>query len=378
MSAHLVHGMGTENVAPDWPALTGAETDTLLRRYPEAGGAARLLWLSPRPLSAAGVVETVRGGTVFVKRHHRSVRTVGGLLEEHGFLAHLRQRGAPVVRVLADAAGRTAVADGEWTYELHTLGDGEDLYQDAISWSPFADLAHARAAGRALAALHQAAEGYDAPHRAPQPLVAGFSVFAAPDPFAAVEQYAADRPAVAAQLAGRAWRADLERWHLPFHEHLRPHLADIEPLWTHNDLHASNLLWSGGERAEVATILDFGLADRAYAIHDLATAIERNAVEWLALEAKGPDAVHADAAVALVEGYLEIRKLTDAERVALPDLLALSHTDYALSELDYFGGVTRSPSNAELAYRYLIDHTAWFAGPVGGALLDRLRSTLEA
>ncbi|MGH3417502.1 MAG: phosphotransferase enzyme family protein [Actinocrinis sp.] len=370
---HLVHGMGTQNVTPDWPPLTLAEVDKALRGYPEAGGASALIWRSPRPLSAAGLVETRRGGRVFVKRHHQSVRSAVGLHEEHAFLAHLRRNGAAVVRVLADDEGGTALSDGEWTYEVHTVGVGDDLYRDAISWSPFTQPGHARAAGRALAHLHEAAHGYDAPPRTAQPLVAGFSVFASDDPFAALEQYAAERPAVAAELAERPWRADLERRHLPFHARLSPLLAELGSQWTHNDLHASNLLWHGGE---VATVLDFGLCERAFAAHDLATAIERNAVEWLELDEKGAAAVHLDAAVGLVQGYQEVRRLTDAERAALPELLALCHADYALSEIDYFRGVTGSPRNTELAYRYLVDHTAWFAGPVGGRFLADLRKSL--
>ena len=55
----------------------------------------------------------------------------------------------------------------------------------------------------------------------------------------------------------------------------------LAPLWTHNDWHASNLLWSSREpHAEVASILDFGLSDRTSAVYDLATAIERNTIPW--------------------------------------------------------------------------------------------------
>lgn len=372
--AHLVHGLGTENVAPDWPPLTVAEADRVLRRFPQAAGARALIWRSPRPLSAAGLVETAHGGStgaVFIKRHHRSVRSVAGLREEHGFLAHLRENGAPVVRVLEDQTGSTVLAEGEWTYEVHAVGDGDDLYRDAISWSPFTHLGHARAAGRAMAALHAAAHGFASPRRAPQPLIAGFSIFAFADPIAAVEQYAAARPALAGELAERPWRADLEHWHLPYHERLLPLLPSLGSLWTHNDFHASNLLWRGDG---VATVLDFGLSDRAFAVHDLATAIERNAIEWLELDAKGAAAVHLDAALALIEGYQEIRKLTDAERAALPDVLALCHVDFALSEMDYFRGVTHSPQNTESAYRYLVDHAAWFADPIGRRFLNGLRS----
>jgi Ser/Thr protein kinase RdoA (MazF antagonist) len=363
--------MGTEWVAPDWPPLTAREADQVLRRFARLGGAGRVLWRSPRPLSAAGLIESARGERVFVKRHHVSVLSAAGLLEEHGFLAHLAARGAPVVTVLADDGGDTAISMGPWTYEVHTVGRGRDLYRDAISWSPFTSLGHARSAGRALAELHEAAQGYDAPRRAPQPLVGGFTVFAADEPFAALEAYAAERPQVAAELARRPWRADLERWHLPFHNRLHPHLEHLDPLWTHNDLHASNLMW---ERGAVSTVFDFGLADRAFAVHDLAVAIERNAVEWVELDAKGADAVHEDIALALVEGYTQVTKLTDAEHVALPDLLPLCHVDYALSEIDYFRSVTASAGNTDLAYRYLVDHTAWFAGPLGSRLIDRLRT----
>ena len=376
---HLVHGMGADPVEPDWPALTREELAEVLRGYPETGLGARsggdisLLWLSPRPLSAAALVDTPQG-TYFVKRHHNSVRSAASLREEHGFLIHLRAHGAPVVRVLADETGGTVHERGPWTYEVHTVGEGEDLYRDAISWSPFADVDHAYAAGAALARLHAASQGYDAPHRAPAPLIAGFSVFAAEDPIAAVEDYAAARPAVAAELAERPqWREELEHWHLPFHERLRPHLADLDPLWVHGDFHASNLLWRD-ER--VSGVIDFSLCDRAYAVHDLATAIERNAVEWVELEAKGAAAVHTEAARALIAGYRSERELSDADRAALPELLALCHVDYALSEIDYFRGVTGSAANTELAYRYLVDHTAFFAGPVGSELLDAIREEL--
>jgi Ser/Thr protein kinase RdoA (MazF antagonist) len=124
-------------------------------------------------------------------------------------------------------------------------------------------------------------------------------------------------------------------------------------------------------------VIDFNLADRAFAVHDLALAIERNAIEWVELPDKGSAAVHADAALALIAGYEDVRRLTEAERAALPELLPLCHVDFALSELDYFAGVTRSPGNADLAYRYLVDHTAWFTSEEGEGLLRRIRATLD-
>ena len=389
---HLVHGMGVEPAAPDWPPLTVAELDGLLARYPEAGGAQRVHWRSPRPLSAAALVQASSGARLFVKRHNIGVRTPQSLAEEHAFLGHLGRNGAPVVRVLrtADAGadadesghgsggGTVAVSDdGQWTYEVHTVGEGEDVYRDAISWSPFRSLEHARSAGRILARLHRASAGYDAPARAAAPLVGGLTVFGDPghDPIAASRRYVAARPALAGFLEHRDWRSDFERWHLPFFTRLAPHLDELEPLWTHNDLHASNLLWHG---REAATVIDFNLADRAFAVHDLALVIERNAVEWLELEAGGEAAVHADAAAEIIAGYEEVRRLTEAERAALPELLPLCHVDFALSELDYFAGVTRNRENAELAYRYLVDHAAWFADGTGKALLQRVRRVLTS
>ena len=374
---HLVHGMGSAPAEADWPPLSLDELDALLRGYPEASGARAVAWHSPRPLSAAALVRTARGTEVFVKRHHVSVRTAESLAQEHGFLAHLLAHGAPVVRVLADSEGRTVTfgEGGSWTYEVHTVGEGEDVYRDAISWSPFLSPAHARSAGRCLATLHAAAEGYDAPERRPAPLVGGFTIFGdRTDPIAAARRYVARRPALDAEMRRRPdWTEQLERLHLPYWERLRPWLDALDPLWTHNDLHASNLLWRGDE---AVTVIDFNLADRAFAVHDLAVALERNVVEWVLLTENGEAAVHADAAEALIEGYQEIRKLTEAERAALPELLPLCHADFALSELDYFAGVTRSAPNAELAYRYLLDHTAWFATAAGHALLDHIRSTL--
>jgi hypothetical protein len=49
------------------------------------------------------------------------------------------------------------------------------------------------------------------------------------------------------------------------------------------------------------------------------------------------------------------------------------HAEFALSELGYFHGVTGSRANADLAYRYLVDHTRWFTTSDGLRLLDRVR-----
>ncbi|NUS14654.1 MAG: phosphotransferase [Streptomyces sp.] len=357
MSSLKAHGLGTEPAEPDWPPLTDAEVTRVV-------GPARVVWRSPRPLSAAAVVE--RGGRrLFVKRHHVTVRTLEALAEEHAFLRHLRERGAPVVEVL-DVAARD-----EWTYEVHSAGVGIDLYRDALSWSPFRSATHARAAGEALARLHLAAEGFDAPPRQVRPLVASFTVFASDDPWTALAEYIARRPQVADGLRHFPWREDTARVLIPLYEDLAPYLPHLTPLWTHNDWHASNLLWDTS--GQVTTVLDVGMSDRTTAVHDLATAIERNAVQWL----RPGYPVREGDALALLGGYQSVRPLSAAESAALPDLLPLVHAEFALSELGYFHGVTRSAENTRLAYEYYVGHAEWFGGRAGRRLRSTIRSCLR-
>ncbi|MFJ9022052.1 hypothetical protein ACIRPU_19110 [Streptomyces sp. NPDC102259] len=64
------------------------------------------------------------------------------------------------------------------------------------------------------------------------------------------------------------------------------------------------------------------------------------------------------------------RSPSPAESAALPELLPLVHAEFALSELGYFHGVTRSAENTRLAYEYCVGHAEWFATDDGGRLLD--------
>jgi Ser/Thr protein kinase RdoA (MazF antagonist) len=370
------HGMDGTLVAPDWPPLTLADLRALFARFPALGAPIEILSVSPRPFSAACVVATA-SRRVFVKCHHRAVRDVEGLLEEHRFLAHLRAAGAPVPRVLPGKSGQTAIQLNQWTCEVHEIPAGIDLYEDAISWTPFRCAAHAHSAGKALARLHLASQGFAAPRRKPRPLVAGFTIFAANDPHAELDRYLAARPSLAAHAAVRHCADQALELLAPFHAQLLPLLPAFPPLWTHNDLHASNLFWSdAGDTAHATAIIDFGLADRTCAVHDLAQAIERNIVEWLVLVQRPshPEDVpiHLDHLHALLDGYESIRPLSQQEAAALAPMTALCHAEFALSEADYYLGVLHSEENARLAYDdYLFGHARWFRGP-GQALLHAL------
>jgi Ser/Thr protein kinase RdoA (MazF antagonist) len=376
------HGMDGTLVSPDWPPLTLVELRPLFAQFPTLGEPVRIASVSPRPLSAAGVVAT-RNSHVFIKRHHRSVRDREGLLEEHRFLAHLLAHGAPVPRVFSSASGQTAIAIGEWTYEVHEIPAGIDLYKDAISWTPFRSIAHAHSAGQALARLHLAAQGFAAPTRKPRPLVASFSIFAGGDPAATMNCYLAARPSLAGHDAVRACADRALELLAPFHAELLEHLPALAPLWTHNDLHASNLFWSSAgpdadQAARATAIIDFGLADRTNAVHDIANAIERNIVGWLALvnNPAHPDDVptHFDHLEALLDGYGSIRPLSAEESAAIAPMTALCHAEFALSEADYFLGVLHSEEKAAMAYDgWLVGHARWFHSAAGQKLLAALR-----
>ncbi|MCU1672071.1 MAG: hypothetical protein JWN77_184 [Frankiales bacterium] len=348
MSSLEVHGMGRELVAPDWPPLTADELAGVV-------GVAEVLWRSPRPLSAAALVRTP-DGDVFVKRHANAVRDAAALAEEHAFGAHLRAAGIPVPAVLGVVSGEA------WTYEVHAVGNGEDTYRDVPSWEPLTSSAHAVSVGRVLAEIACAATGFDAPARPPRLLVSSWGAVSSPDLPVALEGFVQARPLLARALSDRDWRRDVEQVLVPLHAHLRPHLPDLQPSWTHGDGHGSNLLWQADD---VTAVLDLGLCDRTTPLLDLATAIERQAVSWL----DGEPQVRDDLVDGLLAGWSSVRPI---DGPALAALLPLAHVEFALSELAYFAGITGSAVNADLAHAFVFDHARWFGGRAGQALLARL------
>lgn len=374
LASHRVHGMGAALETPTWPAITAVEAEAILARFPGTGRLVGLRWHSPRPFSAATLLQTSRG-EFLLKRHHKRLRSPESLAQEHAFIASLRAAGLPVPEIMASVERAGVIAQGDWTYELHRKASGIDLYRDRVSWTPFLSHDHAHAAGAALARLHLAARDFRAPARAPQPLVASLTILPAPDPLAAAEAYVAARPAIDAYLAGRPWRRDLSCLFAGLGVGLSLRLAGQPSLWTHNDWHPSNLFWTGD--GEVCSIIDFGLATRTCAVHDLATAIERTAVEWLRLGEGADDAI-ADpaAAISLLAGYRSVVPLDARDIETVVRLLPLVHVEFALSEIDYFAGVVAKPDQAALAWDgYLLGHAEWFLSPAGRDFGKRLQSS---
>jgi Ser/Thr protein kinase RdoA (MazF antagonist) len=372
------HGLDGTLVGPDWPSLTLEEVSSLLALYPDQNGPYELETVSPRPFSAASVVRA-NNRRVFVKRHALAVRNAEGLREEHRFMDHLRSRGARVPVVLTTRTGETTVETGEWTYEVHSTAVGTDLYFDVFSWMPFRSVEHARSAGQTLAQLQLAAEGYNAPPRKVRPLVASFSIFADCNPAIRTRQYIDQRPALQTYLNQSGWIQEALDYLSPFHAELFPLLPSLAPLWTHNDLHASNFFWSDSSlEAHPTAVIDFGLCDRSNAVHDLAHAIERNIVEWLAL-VNAPDRpqdvpVHFDHLWAFLEGYETMRPLSTQEALALAPMTAICHVEFALSEGDYFLAVLHSEEKARVACEgYLLGHARWWS-ETGQKVLNAVRS----
>jgi Ser/Thr protein kinase RdoA (MazF antagonist) len=373
--------MGRELAEPDWPPLTDDELRGILGRR-DPGGLGRgpvVTWRSPRPMSAAALVR-YGDATVFVKRHHLSVRSPAQLAAEHAFVDHLRARAQPVPAVFRLAGGhgvQSVLQRGDFCYEAHEIADGVDLYRDAVSWSPYASLGHAHAAGATLARLHLAAADFARPARPLAVLMNSCQVITAPDPFEAANRLAATRPALASCLTARRWRQDFEEVLTPLIAPVAPLLAALPTQWGHGDWHPSNLTWtSAAPDAQVAGVFDFGLANRTYAVHDLALALERAVVSWLDLPETGTATADLAAAAFILDGYQTVRPLTRAEAAALPLLLPVVHVEYALSEADYFTSVAVSGANAGLAYEYLIGHARWFGQPPGAALLGFLAQHL--
>lgn len=290
-------------------------------------------------------------------------------------MAHLRQRGVPVSQVLADRNGETAVAQGEWTYEVHGLAEGQDLYRESLSWTPFFSQQHAWSAGASLARLHLAAKDYQASPRQTPVLLANFKLCTCQDLRASLQKAIHLDPVLTDYMSQHDWRGELLPLLLPWHRQLQPLLGQQPGLWTHNDWHGSNLLWSSSAvDAAVSCVLDFGLSDRTFALFDLATAIERNGIPWLELDDGGSAQAALDDIDALLDGYASEKPLSSADLLTLAALLPLVHVDFALSEIAYFQGVVGSTASADVAYHaYLLGHTRWFSTEPGQSLLDHLR-----
>jgi Ser/Thr protein kinase RdoA (MazF antagonist) len=377
-----VHGLAGDRVAPDWPPLSEEDARWVARRWALGDGPAAapvVLWRSPRPLSAAGLVRVGDGRLVFVKRHDLRVRDLPGLECEHRFARHLRERGITAPEVLSTPDGASAVVGETGTggtgspglhhavFEVHACAPGRDIYRDRESWTGFLAMTHARAAGELLARVHLAAADLELPARPFGPLVDSDEIVTSPGPLETLNALVRARPGLAAGLRPFPWRAEVAATFGSLLEQTTLRSRELPRAWTHGDWHPSNLTWSTD--GQPVAVLDLGLGNRTVVVRDLAIAIERSCVSWL----EPRPTADLESVRALIAGYTAVRPLSDAERRALPALTATAHVEFALSEVEYYAGVLDSPERAEVAYRdYLIGHARWFGTSDGRGLLGAL------
>ena len=367
----LGHGMGNDWEYKDWAHLTVSELHNLQPYYPCLQGGIQILWCSPRPFSSAAVIEVTQDAvstdkigsrSYFIKRSHRSFRNAQDILQEHAFLRHLASKNIPVATLIASNCGLTALEMGDWTYEVYEKAAGFDLYVDQQSWTPFSYTEHAAKVGSLLAKLHVAMQDFPELHgRSARYLVSNQQLLESENIVTAIQQRIQNSPELSRYFADKNLDAVFLERVSQTHHKIKHILQQTTKIWTHNDLHASNLFWSAQSAdANITAVIDFGLSDRNSALYDLAVTIERNFIDWLALEHTSQISVDEAGLSAFLQAYFaEIYPQQDFS--ILPELLKIVHLDFAFSELEYFVGITQNLKHADAAYYdWIVGHVNWF------------------
>ena len=306
------------------------------------------------------------GGEAIVKRQPPMGRDPGQLHWQHRLANHVADRGVPAVR------SRGIVIHDELWYELFDVARGDDTYAGVDTWEPFRSPRHVRSAGRMLAALHEAGDDFEP--RIPQPqrgfVVQIGSVRLAPAD--AMELLASERAAVAAYLAGRAWRDQVERAYGELFDRLRPVVSSLPTAPLHGDWQTNNLFFRGDE---VSAVIDFHQADYAQRMLDLAVAVERNCFFWNRISEGDDQAYDLEHARLLIEAYDDQSRISAAERAAFADILAACQFEYGISFLDYYWGIERDAEKADWAWEtFVLGHALWWQSEAG----RRARGGIEA
>ena len=363
--------MGSDWENKDWLHITVPELHRLQSYYPCLQGSVKILWCSPRPFSSAVLIEVVQalastGQTnlhpYFIKRSHRSFRRAQDILQEHAVLQHLASKNIPVATLISSNCGQTALEVGDWTYEVYEKAAGFDLYVDQQSWTPFFYTEHAAKVGSLLAKLHTAMQDFPELHgRSTRYLVSNQQLLESENIVTAIQQRIDNSPELSRYFADKNLDAVFLERIFQTHRKIKHVLQQATKIWTHNDLHASNLFWSTQSAdANITAVIDFGLSDRNSALYDLAITIERNFIDWLALEHTSQINVDEAGLSAFLQAYCaEIHPQQDFS--ILPELLKIVHLDFAFSELEYFVGITQNLKHADAAYYdWIVGHVNWF------------------
>lgn len=370
----LGHGMSGELETKDWHNITQSDLEALKIHYTALQGNIEILWNSPRPFSSAALIRVNKQHIFFIKRSDKRFRSTQDIEEEHQFIVHLASKQIPVPNIVPTSLGTTALQQASWTYELHYKAKGQDLYANHHSWQPFLCHEHANEAGKIQAKMHLAAQSFSVKkERAAQFLVSNQRLLEAKDITLAIKNKISASSALSQYFKETALRSDFLEQTKVLHQSIYDEFKKVPKIWTHNDLHASNIFWK--ENGEIATVIDFGLSDFNSAVYDFTVAVERNFFDWLQLSHSQSIDVDFDGLKVFCLSYIKTLGYVPSWLSLVPELLGIIHLDFAFSELEYFVGITQNLKHADAAYfDWIIAHTAWFFSDAGQDFIAELKT----
>ncbi len=184
------------------------------------------------------------------------MRDHAGLMEEHRLLHFLAGRTDLVKAPLMNRDGQSVACTGDWTYEVHPVADGLDDMRRRFRGRRFCTPGMHGRRGERWGNCTERLRGMTGNAERHSRWLGSFSIFGggleshskSEGPVERMEGYLAVRPMLRAYAEQREWRRAFAEVLMPFYERLEPWLKELTPLWTHNDLDASNLTWTGKGR----------------------------------------------------------------------------------------------------------------------------------
>lgn len=361
-------GIDEKNAKRNWPPLCNEDLYKVLANFGLIPSTKAISWHSDRPFSSAGIITLSNKQQVFVKRHDYRLRPADTLIDEHHFINHLAAQGLPVCQPLYNQLYNSSISiERDGVFEVFPLLKGQDLYHNTRSWEAYHTARHAEASGEMLAHLHQASHSYHQTTRTPCLLTSAMEPLLHDDLATGLRCWVLSQPGLTAHLPN-TWLNDLLPLIIPFHDRFRALRNYIIPLWGHGDWHGSNVTWHNDN---ICSIFDFGMSNLSCAEFDLAVAIERSFIRWLAPSSRHP--VSFEQLERFLQGYNRKSSRAPARYALIAALLPLCHITFALSEIAYYGYLLDDPKTAEFVYHsYLLGHARWFHRPTGQSLLYAL------
>jgi homoserine kinase type II len=243
---------------------------------------------------------TTRDGSRYFARLYEEQPLAGAELEV-SLLATLAERGARVVAPCSTSTGQRVLLHSGKPFAVFPWIEGEWLCLQRV------DAKHCGAVGAALAAVHLASSSVG-------PL--GEGRFRPADMLSRLDRVGREGPP---RLA-----APIAEIRALYAEYLPRRNSDLPRGICHGDLFRDNVLWSG---SEIAALLDFESVAWGSFAYDLMV----TAFAWCYT-----DALVVPHVQAMFEGYASVRRLSEAERAALPIEGALGCLRFATTRITDF------------------------------------------